>query len=347
MLIELIKPAFRRIPKLTFFKDFRKYLLKKEFVNQFKKCLALLEGFLPKRFLLREVFKKSYKQGGVFVALVVLFLLLLVVFPVILQTIRLSYNKVLLSLSEYMDEVYQTERAYLEKLPIYSDYITSKKEKLLRTHLLADHLQVAYSSGIEAVENDKMIPRLERDGKLIAVGYKGDSELAKFCFFYNVPQKYRYLMPESREILIELGKRFQDLLKERGVHHQVKFAVSSALRPQEYQSKLIGRNINAVQTSSHSYGTSFDVFFDEFFVALKSKDSIKKDPNPYKALKAKLQWRLGFLLGSSLRRQFRAILTEAILQLQQEGKLYAILERKQKCYHITFLPSSHKTKPSL
>ena len=47
---------------------------------------------------------------------------------------------------------------------------------------------------------------------------------------------------------------------------------------------------------------------------------------------------LGFLMGRARRRQFQAILADTILQLQTEGRLYAIWERNQRCYHVTILP---------
>ena len=158
----------------------------------------------------------------------------------------------------------------------------------------------------------------------------------EICFFYNVRKKYRYLSPYSKKILWELGQRFQKLLQEKGLYHRVRFSVSSALRPVDYQRHLGQRNANATFVSSHSYGESFDIFFDEFYVFLDELDkSSSRAKDPKTQFGRKLRRRLGFLMGQSLRRQFRSVLTEAILQLQAEGQLYAVLERKQRCYHIT------------
>ena len=46
----------------------------------------------------------------------------------------------------------------------------------------------------------------------------------------------------------------------------------------------------------------------------------------------------GYLLGSALSRHFRAALMEALIQLQDEGRIYAILERNQRCYHVSVIP---------
>ena len=117
--------------------------------------------------------------------------------------------------------------------------------------------------------------------------------------------------------------------------NQVKFAVSSMLRPTGYQTQLRDRNTNASLVSSHSQGVSFDIFYDEYFVRLP--DPAPDLSAPEAAVQEALKQRVGYLLGASLRRQFRAALTETLLQLQDEGLVYVILEKRQRCYHVTVL----------
>ena len=224
------------------------------------------------------------------------------------------------------------ERGYLEKIPIYTDYITPQKEKELRTYLLDHHLKAIEARQARPINNEREIQDRLKQKELSAIG----EEFEELCFFYNVPKKYRYLSPHAKKVLWNLGQRFQKLLREKGLYDKVRFAVSSTLRPREYQKELGSRNANAAIVSSHSYGESFDIFFDEFYVALEYLNEPEAATKEAKTIfEQKLRRRLGFLMGQSLRRQFRSVLTEAILELQTEGQLYAILEKKQRCYHIT------------
>ena len=250
-------------------------------------------------------------------------------------------------LQSYTQNSYQIERGYIEKLPIYADYITAQKEKELRTYLLPYHIKAAQSRQAKPLASDQEIEtRLARQ-ELNPI----DEKFEEICFFYNVRKKYRYLSPRSKKVLWHLGQRFQKLLQEKGLHHRVRFAVSSALRPVDYQKHLGQRNANATLVSSHSYGESFDIFFDEFYVVLdevneaneidkisqadKAQRHDTQVKGPKTLFERKLRRRLGFLMGQALRRQFRSVLTEAVLQLQAEGQLYAVLEKRQRCYHIT------------
>ncbi|MCP4763843.1 MAG: hypothetical protein GY870_18875 [archaeon] len=114
----------------------------------------------------------------------------------------------------------------------------------------------------------------------------------------------------------------------------VKIAISSATRPKDYQKGLTKRNINASFESTHNYGTSFDIYFEDFYISFPEP---RTDNSTSMKLQEQLKRRFGFLTGDALRRQFHSILMETLLQLQDEEILYAILERKQHCYHVTIL----------
>ncbi len=253
-------------------------------------------------------------------------------FTVLTLSFHLYHNNPYIQGQHYIKLSRTIQQNYLAKLAIYTDYTSLKKESLLRTYLLPYHLKAARGRNPKPIVNDQEISTSLSQGLLV----KLDEKLEAFCFFYNVPHKYRYLSPHANQTLIHLGERFQKVLKSYQVHHQVKFAISSALRPVSYQKQLGKNNANASLVSSHSYGESFDIFYDEFYVFLpveSSKESKSKDHADY--FHTTLRRQLGFLLGQSLRRQLRSVLTEAILQLQEEKKIYAVLEKKQRCYHIT------------
>jgi hypothetical protein len=247
----------------------------------------------------------------------------------------IHYNRTVLEdIRSYLQEVYRIERNFVENIPIYEDFATPEKEGALRRYLLPDHLRIAKRYGVSPVQNEGEIMKLTETGKLKGLMSKDK----RLYYFYNVREKYRYLTPLAGRGLQKLTERFQENLKKRKELPSVKIAISSVLRPLPYQKGLTGRNVNATIVSTHSYGTSFDIFFDDYYVNLPQPKSSSWLSS---TILQELRRRLGFLLGDSLRRQFRSVLMETLLQLQEEGMLYAILERRQRCYHVTILPNSN------
>ncbi|MCP4134300.1 MAG: hypothetical protein GY754_25220 [bacterium] len=241
------------------------------------------------------------------------------------------HNKaVLATVDAYIKNSYKAERNFIENIPIYRDFATPKKEETLRKFLLKEHLAAAEKFGLPPVKDEKQIKKLSKEGKLVQLSPgKG-----KLYFFYNVRKKYRYLTPGALKGLEKITHRFRKNLNRKTDVPPVKLAISSVLRPQAYQGKLTKRNYNATVVSTHSCGISFDIFFDDYFVALPFPGESEKLAED---ISNKLRTRFGFILGDSLRRQFRSVLMETLIQLQDEGRLYAILERRQRCYHVTIL----------
>lgn len=229
-----------------------------------------------------------------------------------------------------VEDASKARREALTGLPLFSDYITPAKARKMRRFLLQDHLKVAGDLQLKPVASPDEAKKLCSAGKLVKI----EKERSSHFYFYNVPRKNRMLHPRAARGLTSLGTEFQKILKEYGFSKRVKFAVSSALRDRAYQDELSLRNRNAVALSSHSFGISFDIFYDSFFVDI---------PLPgygyftdKKAL-VRLKSRLGFLLGESLRRQFKAILAETLIRMQDRGELYIIHEKRQRCYHVTII----------
>ena len=236
----------------------------------------------------------------------------------------------------FKDQAYKTERFYIENLPIYEDWTAPEKERDLRKFLLKEHLAVVEKAGLEPVGSAEEIQNLAASGSL--ENLKQDKSTP--YYFYNVGKEYRYLHPAAHKGLLLLAERFQQVLhrnlegKDGFKPVVIKFAISSALCPVQYQKNLRKQNANASFVSSHSYGLSFDLFYDSFYVNLPESEA----PGAIQESMENLRVRTGFLLGASLRRQFRAALAETLLQLQREGLLYAIYERNQRCYHVTIIP---------
>lgn len=257
--------------------------------------------------------------------------------------------------AEYVAAAYKIERGFIESLPIYQDYASAAKEAKLRTYLLADHLEAANRFGVAPVADEASIETLSKAGDLVVVENTAETGF----YFYNVPKRFRYLTPAAAKGLDAIAARMQRVLAEkeqirlqRAGEAQgaalpdlptVKFAVSSMLRPASYQARLRGRNANASLVSSHSQGVSFDLFYDEYYVQLPDPAADSRESATSQgiagaaAVQETMRRRLGYLMGAALRRQFRAALTETLLQLQSEGLIYVILEKRQRCYHVTVL----------
>jgi len=223
---------------------------------------------------------------------------------------------------------YKIERFLVTKFPIFEGYLTKENRNKLRQYLLHDHLNLAISKKLVQVRNDKHLRRLSLEQKLIRVTR---SKLTNF-YFYNVREKYRFLTPNAHKALILITKRFQEYSKDFEIPFHSKFAVSSIIRPLTKQEKLRKKNINASYVSSHSYGNSFDIFYDDFFIDIWPEMKASKDT--FTNLDS-LKKRIGFMMGDSLRRQLKTILMRTLIKLQEEGKIYAIIETNQKCFHVS------------
>ena len=233
------------------------------------------------------------------------------------------------TISSFMKDIYNSERSYIEALPIYDDYGTPERERILRTHLFRDHYREAKRLGVPPVTSADGIKSLAEKKLLVSVE-PGEKDL---YYFYNVRKEHRFLTPVAAVSLKKVADTFNRLLEEKDLP-PVKIAVSSVLRPEKYQKNLRLTNENAIIVSTHSYGMSFDIFYDDYYVVLPENG---KYPGNTEKILSGMRRRLGFMMGDSLRRQFRTVLFQTLIQLQKEGDIYAIFEKRQRCYHVTAL----------
>ncbi len=237
------------------------------------------------------------------------------------------------SIQDFLRTATAAEKAIHEKVPIYDDYRSSQTESELRTYLLMKHLEVASQTQQGFIEDEQELQQWIEQGVMKNIDTSKEN---RGYFFYGVPTKYRYLSSSAANGLNTVAERFNaSLEKWTGPMPNVRFAVSSAVRPQQYQNNLQGKNANAAFMSSHSSGISFDIFYDTFFVDIPVPQT--KSTFMAEDLEA-LRVRTGYWLGGNLRRQLRSALVAALLELQREGKIYAIYEANQRTYHVTILP---------
>lgn len=124
-----------------------------------------------------------------------------------------------------------------------------------------------------------------------------------------------YLVPRAAAILHEIGRRFNDTLASRG-GGAYRIKVTSLLRTPQSVARLRRRNRNAVDSSVHQLGTTFDISYSRF--------AAFNDTLPRSAV------------------DLKGILAEVLAAMREEGKIWVKHEKKQPCFHISALPETDK-----
>lgn len=124
----------------------------------------------------------------------------------------------------------------------------------------------------------------------------------------ELTHSHPYLVAPAATLLSDIARAFRDSLAARG-GGDYRIKVTSVLRTPATVGKLKRRNVNAVEESTHLYGTTFDISYSKFIC-----DS-PKNPRTQEDLKN--------LLG------------EILFKFREEGRCLVKYERKQSCFHIT------------
>lgn len=117
-----------------------------------------------------------------------------------------------------------------------------------------------------------------------------------------------YLVPRAHRLLSDIGAAFNDSLNARG-GGDYRIKVTSVLRTPRLVKRLRRRNRNAVDTSAHLFGTTFDISYAKFICDSTDVPRTQED--------------LKNLLG------------EVVFAMRESGRCYVKYERKQACFHIT------------
>lgn len=117
-----------------------------------------------------------------------------------------------------------------------------------------------------------------------------------------------YLVPEAALLLEDIGKNFLDSLHKRG-GDSYKIKVTSLLRTPEHVGKLRRVNVNATDSSTHQYATTFDISYTNFYCLDENRQINQGD--------------LKNLLG------------EVLQDLRQQGRCLVKYENKTGCFHVT------------
>lgn len=113
--------------------------------------------------------------------------------------------------------------------------------------------------------------------------------------------------------------------------------VTSVLRTPENQAALRRTNPNAAGgTSSHEFGTTFDVAYDGYAAPSDPDLDLHFEAAPW------LESRLQSITASTLERvsgrrsrELKRILAHVLIEMQSEGKAMVLLEQLQPVFHMT------------
>lgn len=131
--------------------------------------------------------------------------------------------------------------------------------------------------------------------------------------FYEVEElthSIPFLIPEAANLLEDIGRNFQDTLRNRNAS-LYKIKVTSVTRTRDDVKRLRKRNTNSSANSTHQYGTTFDISWVRYS-KIDENDTLNIDKD-----------RLKMVLAMVLR------------DLKREERCYVKHERRQGCFHIT------------
>lgn len=118
-----------------------------------------------------------------------------------------------------------------------------------------------------------------------------------------------YLVPRAQRLLNDIGREFRDSLRARGGgDYRVK--VTSVMRTPGLVRRLRRRNRNAVDTSAHLFGTTFDISYQNFIC--------DREGGVYRS-----------------QEQLKNLLAEILVNMRERGRCFVKYEHKQACFHIT------------
>jgi hypothetical protein len=166
-------------------------------------------------------------------------------------------------------------------------------------------LQVAQAIGVPPVADREAAEELK--SKLVELvdtdSYVIDS------LTHSIP----FLIPSAKELLDRIGANFLDSLASKGLNPN-KMVITSVLRTEEDVARLRKRNLNASENSTHRYGTTFDLSYWRY---VKVPDLMGR---PYEDVPPEY---------------LRAVLSQVLKDLHDEGACYVKYERQQNCFHVT------------
>jgi len=194
-------------------------------------------------------------------------------------------------------------RRHLEKMPEPTQRIKVNYFGNLRPYFNDSnyvHWQEAESYGLQPLSDTRSHWQLNRP--IVKVTTCADYFLDTLIF------SRPYLVPEAAATLREIGHRFRDTIAARG-GGDYRIKVTSVLRTPQTVRRLRRRNRNAIDSSVHQLGTTFDISYASF---------VASSPAPARSVD-----------------DLKGILAEVLKAMREENKIWVKYEVGQPCFHIT------------
>ncbi len=167
-------------------------------------------------------------------------------------------------------------------------------------------LPMAESLGIPPLNNREEAEHMKKDRLRELKG-------GRFYDVDSLTHSIPFLVPRALDCLDTIGSRFIDSLASKGLN-PYRVRVTSVLRTRDDVRKLRRQNINAVEQSAHSHGTTFDISWKRF--------NMIPDPDgrPQEEVSADT---------------LKLVLSEVLRDMKEQERCYVKYELKQGCFHIT------------
>ena len=265
--------------------------------------------------------------------------------PVGLLLIALGVFSVLSYLAKKAEERRQIVRAERAQFEVYLEaqeaqyltipLMTPRQRSLLRRSRNAEHVATAERLGVASVaERDDVLDRAEEVG-LVPIDRENP-----YYWVADLTHSVPYVTPSAAAVLDTIGVRFQSKLAEAGLP-PYEYHISSVLRTQEDQEALRRINVNAARTtSSHEFGTTFDIQFRKYRYggdpAAEVQRALGELPYPFLVTEFASDLAAFYTrMEASYRSRLLSLLGETLIELEDEGMLITVMERRQPVFHTT------------
>ena len=230
--------------------------------------------------------------------------------------------------------VADAERAF-ESIPL----LTDAEKAALRRSKNPRHVALAQALGVDPPETRAEADRLVETGALVRI--ETDTLYAVLPMTVSLP----YLTPSAAAALDSIAVRFRQRLADAGLP-PFRFSVSSGLRSAEDQAALRGGNVNAAAgRSSHEYATTYDLSYNPTRYS-PAPDALPPPPRVDDRVPAFLRARARAMLvqeqvdaldqlAADYPSRLTAVLGRVLIELEDEGVLAVVRERRQPVYHVT------------
>jgi hypothetical protein len=199
--------------------------------------------------------------------------------------------------------------------------LTAREVARLRQDVNAEQVATARRLGIRA-GGRAQIDALAREGRLVPLG-----DSTAFWVLRDMDHSVPLVTPDTRGMLMELGRRFHARLDRLGIP-RYRMKVTSALRTDETQADLRKTNAYAARTvSAHEFGTTVDVSHERF--------AVPADPRPAGSAALGREREMLEEVGKEHAKVLQAELGRAIAEMRDRHALHVMMENMQPVYHMT------------